>query len=45
VANVIGGETGVSKEYHRPFTSHWQTLSHMYASCTPRHERDFHTQL
>ena len=33
-------ETGVSRENHRPVTSHWQTLPHNVILCTPRHERD-----
>jgi len=33
-------ETRVSRESHRPATSHWQTLSHNVVSSTPRHERD-----
>ena len=28
-------ETGVPGEYHRPATSHWQTLSHNVVSSTP----------
>jgi hypothetical protein len=31
-------ETGVPGENHRPFTSHWQTLSHIIVSSTSRHE-------
>ena len=28
-------ETGVSRENHRPATSHWRTLSHNVVSSTP----------
>ena len=35
VVRFIGGETGVPWEYHRPATSHWQTLSHNVVSSTP----------
>jgi hypothetical protein len=31
-------ETGVPRENHRAFVSHWQTLSHNVVSHTPRHE-------
>ena len=33
-------KTGVPREHHRPFVSHWQTLSHNVVSSTPHHERD-----
>jgi CRISPR/Cas system endoribonuclease Cas6 (RAMP superfamily) len=34
-------ETG---ENHRPTTSHWQTVSPIVVSSTPRHERDSNSQ-
>ena len=34
-------ESGVPGENHRPFASHWQTLSHNVVLSTPRHERGF----
>jgi len=33
-------ENGQFREYHRPVTSHWQTVSHNVASNTLDHERD-----
>ena len=33
-------KTGEPGENHRPYASHWQTLSHYAVSSTPRHERD-----
>ena len=33
-------ETRVQGENHRPVASHWQTLSHIVVSSTPRHEQD-----
>jgi len=32
-------EIGVFGENHRPFASHWQTLSHNVVSSALRHER------
>jgi len=37
-------ETGVPGENHRPAASHWQTLSHIFVSSTPRHEWDSNSQ-
>jgi hypothetical protein len=37
-------ETGVSGENHRPFTCHWQTLSHHVVSRTPSHKWDSNSQ-
>jgi hypothetical protein len=36
--NILVEETGVPRENHRAFVSHWQTLSHNVVSHTPRHE-------
>jgi hypothetical protein len=33
---LLAEETRVSGENHRPFASHWQTLSHNVVSSTPR---------
>jgi len=38
-------ETGVPEQNHRPTASHWQTLSHIVVSSTPRHEWDSYSQL
>jgi hypothetical protein len=43
--SFIGEETGVPREYHRPATSHRQTLSHNVVSNTPYHEQDSKSQL
>jgi hypothetical protein len=40
VSVLLVEETGVPGVNHRPFVSHWQTLSHNVVSNTPRHERD-----
>ena len=34
-----------TREYHRPVSSHRQTLSHNVVSSTPCHERDSNSQL
>ena len=36
--SFIGGRPGVPGEYHRPVTSHWQTLSHSVVSVNNRKE-------
>jgi hypothetical protein len=33
---LLVGETRVPRENHRPVASHWQTLSHIVVSSTPR---------
>jgi hypothetical protein len=33
------------RENHRPSVSHWQTLLHNVVASTPRHKRDFNSQL
>ena len=38
-------ETGAHWENHRPVTSHWQTLSLIVVSSTPRHEQGSNSQL
>ena len=38
-------ETGVPGENHLLVASHWQTLSHIVVSRTPRHERGSNSQL
>jgi hypothetical protein len=38
-------ETGVHGENHRPVANHWQTLSHIVVSSTPRHERGSNSQI
>ena len=40
-SDLLVEETGVPGENHRPVASHWQPLSHNFASSTPRHERGF----
>jgi hypothetical protein len=35
---------GVPKENHRPVGSHWQSLSHIVVSSTPRHDRGSNSQ-
>jgi hypothetical protein len=37
-------ETGAPGENHWPVASHWQTLSHIAVSSTPRHEQDSDSQ-
>jgi len=37
-------ETGAPGENHRPVASHWQILSHIVVSSTPRHEWDSNSQ-
>ena len=32
-------ETGLPEENHLPVASHWQNLSHIIVSSTPRHEQ------
>jgi hypothetical protein len=34
---LLGDETRIPGEYHRPATNHCQTLSHKVALRTPRH--------
>jgi hypothetical protein len=36
---LLGEETGIPAENHRPVESHWQTLSHDVISSTPHHKR------
>ena len=36
---LLGEETGILAENHRPVESHWQTLSHDVISSTPHHKR------
>jgi len=38
-------ETEVLGENHWPVASHWQTLSHNFASSTPHYEWDSNSQL
>jgi hypothetical protein len=37
-------ETGIPEENHQPAASHWQTLSHIIVSSTPRYERGWNSQ-
>jgi hypothetical protein len=39
---LLGEETG---ENHRPVASHWQTLSHIVVSSTPRQNQGLNSQL
>jgi hypothetical protein len=41
---LLGEETEVPGENHRPAASHWQTLSHNVVSITPHHEGDLNSQ-
>jgi hypothetical protein len=38
-------EIGIPREIHRPVASHWQTLSHIVLSSTPRHEWGSNSQI
>ena len=41
---ILVGETGLSREIHRPIASDWQILSHKVSSPS-RHEQDSNSQL
>ena len=43
--SVLLEKTGIPRENHRHAASHWHTLSHNVVSSTPRHERDWTSQL
>ena len=42
---LVVEDPGVPGEHQRPVIVHWQTLSHNVISSTPRHERDFNSQI
>jgi hypothetical protein len=42
---IMGEESGVVVENHRPVASHWQNVSHNVLSSTPGHELSSNSQL